>query len=343
MTEIHNSYPAGVSGSEKPDNAASRERKETDRRGFLIGLGLSGAALAVGAGLSAALFGHNRSSSASPETTPSPSESPSSSPEATPSATATEFTESSTPSQEPESTHTNELRPEPVGQYNFSNLNEFNDKLWEQYDDRTKGQVVLDFFKNNLNPDVIDKLVNWNAGKSQELADIWFSDVDPLIRKLTHDAKYHAKLTDDNGAEIYPWSLLNNLASYLDVPHIGQSKGYYGKFVDEAYQSRGQDLPNYKPTIFTIQRFATMSELGDRYPIDTSKTVKGEQIFSAVYCEVLNDRDGKIYDFAIRTQVQDPKTGRYDVDPFPRVAYFCRTDESNKYKPTNIPPLNEAR
>ena len=305
MTEIHSSYPAGVSGSEQPDNAASRKRKETDRRGFLIGLGLGGAALAVGAGLSAAIFGHNRSSSASPETpSPSPLESPSSSPETTPSATATE---TSSPTQEPvEPGAPSSERPEPRRSYNFANLSEFDSEKWKTMSDYDKGLACKTFFGNNLDSDVMKILTESRADQAKDLAITWFDHVDRLFRDLCDDAQSKALFTNAEGREVEVWPVLRCLADYIDVPHSNivrgsndeskdggdknQSKphGYYGRLVEAAYEAhtKGKKPEKEDRIALRVTKCAQMAPYEDPFPINDGKETNQPQVYSAAYCEV---------------------------------------------------------
>lgn len=378
MTEIRNSYSAGVSGSEKPDNAASRERKETNRRGFLIGLGLSGAALAVGAGLSAALFGHNRSSSASSETTPSPSESPSSSPEATPSATATE---TPSPTQEPvEPGAPSSERPEPRRSYNFANLSEFDSEKWKTMSDYDKGLACKTFFGNNLDSDVMKILTESRADQAKDLAITWFDHVDRLFRDLCDDAQSKALFTNAEGREVEVWPVLRCLADYIDVPHSNivrgsndeskdggdknQSKphGYYGRLVEAAYEAhtKGKKPEKEDRIALRVTKCAQMAPYEDPFPINDGKETNQPQVYSAAYCEVQEvgdeekekdkEKDKKSYYAVIERQRQitkeDRKTGRFTVHPFPRMSYFYLTDESGYeargIKPEITAPLNDV-
>lgn len=374
MTEIHSSYPAGVSGSEKPDNAASRKRKETDRRGFLIGLGLGGAALAVGAGLSAAIFGHNRSSSASPETpSPSPSESPSSSPETTPSATATE---TSSPTQEPvEPGAPSSERPEPRRSYNFANLSEFDSEKWKTMSDYDKGLACKTFFGNNLDSDVMKILTESRADQAKDLAITWFDHVDRLFRDLCDDAQSKALFTNAEGREVEVWPVLRCLADYIDVPHSNivrgsndeskdggdknQSKphGYYGRLVEAAYEAhtKGKKPEKEDRIALRVTKCAQMAPYEDPFPINDGKETNQPQVYSAAYCEVQEvgdeekdkdkekdkEKDKKSYYAVIERQRQitkeDRKTGRFTVHPFPRMSYFYLTDESG-YEARGIKP-----
>ena len=376
MTEIHSSYPAGVSGSEKPDNAASRKRKETDRRGFLIGLGLGGAALAVGAGLSAAIFGHNRSSSASPETTPSPSESPSSSSETTPSATATE---APSPTQEPVEPGTpSSERPEPRRSYNFANLSEFDSEKWKTMSDYDKGLACKTFFGNNLKPEVMTILTESRADQSKELAIAWFDNVDRLFRDLCDDAQSKALFTNAEGREVEVWPVLRCLADYIDVPHSNivrdsndeskdgndknQSKphGYYGRLVEAAYEAhtKGKKPKEEDRITLRVTKCAQMAPYEDPFPINDGRETNQPQVYSAAYCEVQEvgdeekdkEKDKKSYYAVIERQRQitkeDRKTGRFTVHPFPRMSYFYLTDESGYEargtKPEITAPLNDV-
>lgn len=374
MTEIHSSYPAGVSGSEKPDNAASRKRKETDRRGFLIGLGLGGAALAVGAGLSAAIFGHNRSSSASPETpSPSPLESPSSSPETTPSATATE---TSSPTQEPvEPGAPSSERPEPRRSYNFANLSEFDSEKWKTMSDYDKGLACKTFFGNNLDSDVMKILTESRADQAKDLAITWFDHVDRLFRDLCDDAQSKALFTNAEGREVEVWPVLRCLADYIDVPHSNivrgsndeskdggdknQSKphGYYGRLVEAAYEAhtKGKKPEKEDRIALRVTKCAQMAPYEDPFPINDGKETNQPQVYSAAYCEVQEvgdeekdkdkekdkEKDKKSYYAVIERQRQitkeDRKTGRFTVHPFPRMSYFYLTDESG-YEARGIKP-----
>ena len=379
MTEIHSSYPAGVSGSEKPDNAASRKRKETDRRGFLIGLGLGGAALAVGAGLSAAIFGHNRSSSASPETpSPSPLESPSSSPETTPSATATE---TSSPTQEPvEPGAPSSERPEPRRSYNFANLSEFDSEKWKTMSDYDKGLACKTFFGNNLDSDVMKILTESRADQAKDLAITWFDHVDRLFRDLCDDAQSKALFTNAEGREVEVWPVLRCLADYIDVPHSNivrgsndeskdggdknQSKphGYYGRLVEAAYEAhtKGKKPEKEDRIALRVTKCAQMAPYEDPFPINDGKETNQPQVYSAAYCEVQEvgdeekdkdkEKDKKSYYAVIERQRQitkeDRKTGRFTVHPFPRMSYFYLTDESGYeargIKPEITAPLNDV-
>lgn len=376
MTEIHSSYPAGVSGSEKPDNAASRKRKETDRRGFLIGLGLGGAALAVGAGLSAAIFGHNRSSSASPETTPSPSESPSSSSETTPSATATE---APSPTQEPVEPGTpSSERPEPRRSYNFANLSEFDSEKWKTMSDYDKGLACKTFFGNNLKPEVMTILTESRADQSKELAIAWFDNVDRLFRDLCDDAQSKALFTNAEGREVEVWPVLRCLADYIDVPHSNivrdsndeskdgndknQSKphGYYGRLVEAAYEAhtKGKKPKEEDRITLRVTKCAQMAPYEDPFPINDGRETNQPQVYSAAYCEVQEvgdeekdkEKDKKSYYAVIERQRQitkeNRKTGRFTVHPFPRMSYFYLTDESGYeargIKPEITAPLNDV-
>lgn len=374
MTEIHSSYPAGVSGSEKPDNAASRKRKETDRRGFLIGLGLGGAALAVGAGLSAAIFGHNRSSPASPETpSPSPLESPSSSPETTPSATATE---TSSPTQEPvEPGAPSSERPEPRRSYNFANLSEFDSEKWKTMSDYDKGLACKTFFGNNLDSDVMKILTESRADQAKDLAITWFDHVDRLFRDLCDDAQSKALFTNAEGREVEVWPVLRCLADYIDVPHSNivrgsndeskdggdknQSKphGYYGRLVEAAYEAhtKGKKPEKEDRIALRVTKCAQMAPYEDPFPINDGKETNQPQVYSAAYCEVQEvgdeekdkdkekdkEKDKKSYYAVIERQRQitkeDRKTGRFTVHPFPRMSYFYLTDESG-YEARGIKP-----
>ena len=376
MTEIHSSYPAGVSGSEKPDNAASRKRKETDRRGFLIGLGLGGAALAVGAGLSAAIFGHNRSSSASPETTPSPSESPSSSSETTPSATATE---APSPTQEPVEPGTpSSERPEPRRSYNFANLSEFDSEKWKTMSDYDKGLACKTFFGNNLKPEVMTILTESRADQSKELAIAWFDNVDRLFRDLCDDAQSKALFTNAEGREVEVWPVLRCLADYIDVPHSNivrdsndenkddsdknkfKPHGYYGRLVEAAYEAHTKDKKPKEEDRITLRvtKCAQMAPYEDPFPINDGRETNQPQVYSAAYCEVQEvgdeekdkEKDKKSYYAVIERQRQitkeDRKTGRFTVHPFPRMSYFYLTDESGYeargIKPEITAPLNDV-
>lgn len=371
MTEIHSSYPAGVSGSEKPDNAASRKRKETDRRGFLIGLGLGGAALAVGAGLSAAIFGHNRSSSASPETTPSPSESPSSSSETTPSAKATE---TSSPTQEPvEPGAPSSERPEPRRSYNFANLSEFDSEKWKTMGDYDKGLACKTFFGNNLKPEVMTILTESRADQSKELAIAWFDNVDRLFRDLCDDAQSKALFTNAEGREVEVWPVLRCLADYIDVPHSNivrdsndeskdggdknQSKphGYYGRLVEAAYEAhtKGKKPEKEDRIALRVTKCAIMAEYEDPFPINDGKETNQPQVYSAAYCEVqeVENENGESYRVALETQRQitekDRNTNHYTVHSFPRVSYFYPTNENDykarAIKPRVTAPLNDIK
>ena len=372
MTEIHSSYPAGVSGSEKPDNAASRKRKETDRRGFLIGLGLGGAALAVGAGLSAAIFGHNRSSSASPETpSPSPLESPSSSPETTPSATATE---TSSPTQEPvEPGAPSSERPEPRRSYNFANLSEFDSEKWKTMSDYDKGLACKTFFGNNLDSDVMKILTESRADQAKDLAITWFDHVDRLFRDLCDDAQSKALFTNAEGREVEVWPVLRCLADYIDVPHSNivrgsndeskdggdknQSKphGYYGRLVEAAYEAhtKGKKPEKEDRIALRVTKCAIMAEYEDPFPINDGKETNQPQVYSAAYCEVqeVENENGESYRVALETQRQitekDRNTNHYTVHSFPRVSYFYPTNENDykarAIKPRVTAPLNDIK
>ena len=374
MTDKYNGYPANASGSEKPDNAASRKRKETDRRGFLIGLGLGGAALAVGAGLSAAIFGHNRSSSASPETpSPSPLESPSSSPETTPSATATE---TSSPTQEPvEPGAPSSERPEPRRSYNFANLSEFDSEKWKTMSDYDKGLACKTFFGNNLDSDVMKILTESRADQAKDLAITWFDHVDRLFRDLCDDAQSKALFTNAEGREVEVWPVLRCLADYIDVPHSNivrgsndeskdggdknQSKphGYYGRLVEAAYEAhtKGKKPEKEDRIALRVTKCAQMAPYEDPFPINDGKETNQPQVYSAAYCEVQEvgdeekdkdkekdkEKDKKSYYAVIERQRQitkeDRKTGRFTVHPFPRMSYFYLTDESG-YEARGIKP-----
>ena len=372
MTEIHSSYPAGVSGSEKPDNAASRKRKETDRRGFLIGLGLGGAALAVGAGLSAAIFGHNRSSSASPETpSPSPLESPSSSPETTPSATATE---TSSPTQEPvEPGAPSSERPEPRRSYNFANLSEFDSEKWKTMSDYDKGLACKTFFGNNLDSDVMKILTESRADQAKDLAITWFDHVDRLFRDLCDDAQSKALFTNAEGREVEVWPVLRCLADYIDVPHSNivrgsndeskdggdknQSKphGYYGRLVEAAYEAhtKGKKPEKEDRIALRVTKCAQMAPYEDPFPINDGKETNQPQVYSAAYCEVqeVENENGESYRVALETQRQitekDRNTNHYTVHSFPRVSYFYPTNENDykarAIKPRVTAPLNDIK
>lgn len=376
MTDKYNGYPTNASGSEELDNAASRERKETGRRGFLIGLGLGGAALAVGAGLSAAIFGHNRSSSASPETTPSPSESPSSSSETTPSATATE---APSPTQEPVEPGTpSSERPEPRRSYNFANLSEFDSEKWKTMSDYDKGLACKTFFGNNLKPEVMTILTESRADQSKELAIAWFDNVDRLFRDLCDDAQSKALFTNAEGREVEVWPVLRCLADYIDVPHSNivrdsndeskdgndknQSKphGYYGRLVEAAYEAhtKGKKPKEEDRITLRVTKCAQMAPYEDPFPINDGRETNQPQVYSAAYCEVQEvgdeekdkEKDKKSYYAVIERQRQitkeDRKTGRFTVHPFPRMSYFYLTDESGYeargIKPEITAPLNDV-
>lgn len=381
MTEIRNSYPASVSGSEKPDNAATRERKETGRRGFLIGLGLGGAALAFGASLSAALLGRGRSSSASSET-PSPSESPSSSSEATSSATATE---TPPPTQEPVEPGTpSSERPEPRRSYNFANLSEFDSEKWKTMSDYDKGLACKTFFGNNLDSDVMKILTESRADQAKDLAITWFDHVDRLFRDLCDDAQSKALFTNAEGREVEVWPVLRCLADYIDVPHSNivrgsndeskdggdknQSKphGYYGRLVEAAYEAhtKGKKPEKEDRIALRVTKCAQMAPYEDPFPINDGKETNQPQVYSAAYCEVQEvgdeekdkdkekdkEKDKKSYYAVIERQRQitkeDRKTGRFTVHPFPRMSYFYLTDESGYeargIKPEITAPLNDV-
>ncbi len=371
MTEIRNSYPASVSGSEKPDNAATRERKETGRRGFLIGLGLGGAALAFGASLSAALLGRGRSSSASSET-PSPSESPSSSSETTPSATATE---TPSPTQEPvEPGAPSSERPEPRRSYNFANLSEFDSEKWKTMGDYDKGLACKTFFGNNFDdPNIMKILTESGANQAKELAITWFDNVDRLLRDLCDDAQSKALFTNAEGREVEVWPVLRCLADYIDVPHSNivrdsndenkddsdknkfKPHGYYGRLVEAAYEAHSKDKkPKEEDRIaLRVTKCAIMAEYEDPFPINDGKETNQPQVYSAAYCEVqeIGDENGESYRVALETQRQitekDRNTNHYTVHSFPRVSYFYPTNENDykarAIKPRVTAPLNDIK
>ena len=370
MTEIHNSYSTGVSGSEKPDNAASQEQKNPRRRDFLLGLSLGGAALAVGAGLSAALLGRGRSSSASSEAS-SPSESPSSSPETTPSATATE---APSPTQEPVEPGTpSSERPEPRRSYNFANLSEFDSEKWKTMSDYDKGLACKTFFGNNLDSDVMTILTESRADQSKELAIAWFDNVDRLFRDLCDDAQSNALFTNAEGREVNAWSLLRCLADYIDVPHSNivrgsndeskddgdknQSKphGYYGRLVEAAYEAhtKGKKLKEEDRIVLRVTKCAIMAEYEDPFPINDGKETNQPQVYAGAYCEVQEvrekDKDKKSYDAVLEVErkitKKDQKTGQFTVHSFPRMSYLYPTDEdgyeARGIKPNITAPLND--
>lgn len=370
MTEIHNSYSTGVSGSEKPDNAASQEQKNPRRRDFLLGLSLGGAALAVGAGLSAALLGRGRSSSASSEAS-SPSESPSSSPETTPSATATE---APSPTQEPVEPGTpSSERPEPRRSYNFANLSEFDSEKWKTMSDYDKGLACKTFFGNNLDSDVMKILTESRADQSKELAIAWFDNVDRLFRDLCDDAQSNALFTNAEGREVNAWSLLRCLADYIDVPHSNivrgsndeskddgdknQSKphGYYGRLVEAAYEAhtKGKKLKEEDRIVLRVTKCAIMAEYEDPFPINDGKETNQPQVYAGAYCEVQEvrekDKDKKSYDAVLEVErkitKKDQKTGQFTVHSFPRMSYLYPTDEdgyeARGIKPNITAPLND--
>lgn len=382
MTDKYNGYPANASGSEEPDSAASHEQKNPRRRDFLLGLSLGGAALAVvGAGLSAALLGRGRSSSASSET-PSPSESPSSSPEATPSATATE---TPSPTQEPVEPGTpSSERPKPLRSYNFANLSEFDSNRWDTLNDYDKGLTCKTFFGNNLDSDVMKILTESRADQSKELAIAWFDNVDRFFRDLCDDAQSNALFTDADGREVDAWPVLRCLADYIDVPHSNivrgsndeskdggdknQSKphGYYGRLVEAAYEAhtKGKKPEKEDRIALRVTKCAIMAEYEDPFPINDGKETNQPQVYSAAYCEVQEvgdeekdkdkekdkEKDKKSYYAVIERQRQitkeDRKTGRFTVHPFPRMSYFYLTDESGYeargIKPEITAPLNDV-
>ena len=381
MTDKYNGYPANASGSEEPDSAASHEQKKPRRRDFLLGLSLGGAALAVGAGLSAALLGRGRSSSASSET-PSPSESPSSSPEATPSATATE---TPSPTQEPVEPGTpSSERPKPLRSYNFANLSEFDSNRWDTLNDYDKGLTCKTFFGNNLDSDVMKILTESRADQSKELAIAWFDNVDRFFRDLCDDAQSNALFTDADGREVDAWPVLRCLADYIDVPHSNivrgsndeskdggdknQSKphGYYGRLVEAAYEAhtKGKKPEKEDRIALRVTKCAQMAPYEDPFPINDGKETNQPQVYSAAYCEVQEvgdeekdkdkekdkEKDKKSYYAVIERQRQitkeDRKTGRFTVHPFPRMTYFYLTDESGYeargIKPEITAPLNDV-
>jgi len=370
MTDKYNGYPANASGSEEPDSAASHEQKKPRRRDFLLGLSLGGAALAVGAGLSAALLGRGRSSSASSET-PSPSESPSSSPEATPSATATE---TPSPTQEPVEPGTpSSERPKPLRSYNFANLSEFDSNRWDTLNDYDKGLTCKTFFGNNLDSDVMKILTESRADQSKELAIAWFDNVDRFFRDLCDDAQSNALFTDADGREVDAWPVLRCLADYIDVPHSNivrgsndeskdggdknQSKphGYYGRLVEAAYEAhtKGKKPEKEDRIALRVTKCAIMAEYEDPFPINDGKETNQPQVYSAAYCEVqeVENENGESYRVALETQRQitekDRNTNHYTVHSFPRVSYFYPTNENDykarAIKPRVTAPLNDIK
>jgi hypothetical protein len=369
MTDNYNGYPTNISGPEVPNNAPPHphEENKTRRRDFLIGLSLGGAALAVGAGLSAALFGHNRSSSASSET-PSPSESPSSSPETTPSATATE---TSSPTQEPvEPGAPSSERPEPRRSYNFANLSEFDSEKWKTMSDYDKGLACKTFFGNNLKPEVMTILTESRADQSKELAIAWCDNVDRLFRDLCDDAQSKALFTNADGREVNAWPVLQCLADYIDVPHSNivrdsndenkddsdknkfKPHGYYGRLVEAADEAHSKDKkPKEEDRIaLRVTKCAIMNEYEDPFPINDGKETNQPQVYSAAYCEVQEVGDkNKTYYTVIETKRKTTKngrkTGQYTEYPFPRVSYFyptdTKSDEAHAIKPEITAPLND--
>lgn len=371
MTDKYNGYPANASGSEEPDSAASHEQKKPRRRDFLLGLSLGGAALAVGAGLSAALLGRGRSSSASSET-PSPSESPSSSPEATPSATATE---APSPTQEPVEPGTpSSERPEPRRSYNFANLSEFDSEKWKTMSDYDKGLACKTFFGNNLKPEVMTILTESRADQSKELAIAWFDNVDRLFRDLCDDAQSNALFTNADGREVNAWPVLQCLADYIDVPHSNivrdsndenkddsdknkfKPHGYYGRLVEAAYEAHTKDKkPKEEDRIaLRVTKYAQIAPYKDPFPINDGKETNRTQEYSAAYCEVGEigedgtiDKNRKLYDVFVERQRRDLETGQYKMHLFPRIPYFYPTDESGYeargIKPEIYVPLNDIK
>lgn len=383
MTDNYNGYPTNISGPEVPNNAPPHphEENKTRRRDFLIGLSLGGTALAVGAGLSAAIFGHNRSSSASSEA-PSPSESSSSSSETTPPATATE---TPPPTQEPvEPGAPSSERPEPRRSYNFANLSEFDSEKWKTMGDYDKGLACKTFFGNNLDSDVMKILTESRADQAKDLAITWFDHVDRFIRDLCDDAQSNALFTDADGREVDAWPVLRCLADYIDVPHSNivrgsndeskdggdknQSKphGYYGRLVEAADEAHSKDKkPKEEDRIaLRVTKCAQMAPYEDPFPINDGKETNQPQVYSAAYCEVQEvgdeekdkdkekdkEKDKKSYYAVIERQRQitkeDRKTGRFTVHPFPRMSYFYLTDESGYeargIKPEITAPLNDV-
>lgn len=372
MTDKYNGYPTNTSGPEVPNNAPPHphEENKTRRRDFLIGLSLGGAALAVGAGLSAAIFGHNRSSSASSET-PSPSESPSSSSETTPSATATE---TPPPTQEPvEPGAPSSERPEPRRSYNFANLSEFDSEKWKTMSDYDKGLACKTLFGNNLKPEVMTILTESRADQSKELAITWFDHADRFIRDLCDDAQSNALFTNADGREVDAWPVLRCLADYIDVPHSNivrgsndeskdsgdknQSKphGYYGRLVEAAYEAhtKGKKPEKEDRIALHVTKCAIMAEYEDPFPINDGKETNQPQVYSAAYCEVqeIGDENGESYRVALETQRQitekDRNTNHYTVHSFPRVPYFYPTNENDykarAIKPRVTAPLNDIK
>ena len=362
MTDKYNGYPTNASGSEEQDNAVSHEQKNPRRRDFLLGLSLGGAALAVGAGLSAALLGRGRSSSA-PSETSSPSGSPSSSSETTPSATATE---TSSPTQEPvEPGAPSSERPEPRRSYNFANLGEFDSDKWKTLGDYDKGLACKTFFANNIDdPNVIKTLTESRADQSKELVTAWFNYIDPLIRDFCDDAQSNALFTDADGREVDAWPVLRCLADYIDVPHSNDSStkdsdqkkqlaphGYYGRLVEAAYEEHEKDTrPNEEDRIvLRVTKYAQMSEYEDRFPINDGKETNQTQRFSAAYCEVQeigkDDRKGELYNTFIENQRQGTektrKLGKYIEYSFPRLSYFYSTKDTDSFKPDTPIPLKD--
>jgi hypothetical protein len=373
MTDNYNGYPTNISGPEVPNNAPPHphEENKTRRRDFLIGLSLGGAALAVGAGLSAALFGHNRSSSASSET-PSPSESPSSSSEATSSATATE---TPPPTQEPVEPGTpSSERPEPRRSYNFANLSEFDSEKWKTMGDYDKGLACKTFFGNNLDdPNIMKILTESGANQAKELAITWFDHVDRLLRDLCDDAQSKALFTNAEGREVEVWPVLRCLADYIDVPHSNivrdsndenkddsdknkfKPHGYYGRLVEAAYEAHTKDKKPEKEDRIALHvtKCAIMAEYEDPFPINDGKETNQPQVYSAAYCEVqeIGDENGESYRVALETQRQitekDRNTNHYTVHSFPRVPYFYPTNENDykarAIKPRVTAPLNDIK
>jgi hypothetical protein len=373
MTDKYNGYPTNTSGSEVPNNAPPHphEENKTRRRDFLLGLSLGGAALAVGAGLSAAIFGHNRSSSASSET-PSPSESPSSSSETTPSATATE---TPPPTQEPvEPGAPSSERPEPRRSYNFANLSEFDSEKWKTMSDYDKGLACKTLFGNNLKPEVMTILTESRADQSKELAITWFDHADRFIRDLCDDAQSNALFTNADGREVNAWPVLQCLADYIDVPHSNivrdsndenkddsdknkfKPHGYYGRLVEAAYEAHSKDKkPKEEDRIaLRVTKYAQIAPYKDPFPINDGKETNRTQEYSAAYCEVGEigedgtiDKNRKLYDVFIERQRRDLETGQYKVHLFPRIPYFYPTDESGYeargIKPEIYVPLNDIK
>ena len=373
MTDKYNGYPTNISGSEVPNNAPPHphEENKTRRRDFLLGLSLGGAALAVGAVLSAALLGRGRSSSASSET-PSPSESPSSSPEATPSATATE---TSSPTQEPvEPGAPSSERPEPRRSYNFANLSEFDSEKWKTMSDYDKGLACKTLFGNNLKPEVMTILTESRADQSKELAITWFDHADRFIRDLCDDAQSNALFTNADGREVNAWPVLQCLADYIDVPHSNivrdsndenkddsdknkfKPHGYYGRLVEAAYEAHTKDKkPKEEDRIaLRVTKYAQIAPYKDPFPINDGKETNRTQEYSAAYCEVGEigedgtiDKNRKLYDVFVERQRRDLETGQYKMHLFPRIPYFYPTDESGYeargIKPEIYVPLNDIK